>query len=73
MFTDVTGPGGMPFLPVGVNNQGQLVGMFAGGVVSYLATPQGASTAVPEPGTAALVCSFLVLGTLSRWRGAHWL
>lgn len=50
LFTDITGAGGA-FLPVGLNNNGQLIGTFGGTGLSFLATPQ----AVPEPASMALL------------------
>ena len=61
VFSDITGPDGSSFLPVGLNNAGQLVGTFGGTGLSYLATPQAATTPVPEPGTAVLLGGVLGL------------
>ena len=61
VFSDVLGPDGSVFLGGHVNNAGQLVGTFAGGGLSYLATPVGAAS-VPEPASAALLGSFAALG-----------
>ncbi len=68
VFSDITGPDGSTFLPVGLNNAGQLVGTFGGVGLSYLATPQATSNPVPEPGTAALLGSVAVLGLALRRR-----
>ncbi len=71
VFSDVTGPDGSAFLPVGLNNAGQLVGTFGGTGLSYLATPQAAIAAVPEPGTAALLGGVVALGVAGRRRAWH--
>ena len=64
LFSDVTGPGGA-FLPVGLDNEGQLLGTFGGTGPSYLATPLGVS----EPATVALLAGGLVaFGGLRRHR-----
>ena len=67
MFSDVTGPDGTAFLGSSVNNRGQLIGTFAGGGLSYLATPVAAA-AVPDPGLAALLGGVLALGAAVRRR-----
>lgn len=71
VFSDITGPDGSAFLPVGLNNAGQLVGTFGGSGLSYLATPQADSAAVPEPGTAALLGGLLAPGLAARRRGPN--
>ncbi len=65
VFSDVTGPDGAAFLGSSVNNQGQLIGTFAGGGLSYLATPT-AATGVPEPASLALLGSLVALGAAIR-------
>ena len=60
VFSDVVGPDGSVFLGGHVNNAGQLIGTFAGGGLSYLATPVDAAS-VPEPATAALLGGFAAL------------
>jgi len=66
VFSDVAGPDGAAFLPVGLNSAGQLVGTFGGIGLSYMAT---LAAAVPEPGSLALLGSVLVLGAAVRGWG----
>ena len=65
VFSDVTGPDGAPFLGSSVNNQGQLIGTFAGNGLSYLATPAAAAS-VPEPASLALLGGLVALGAAVR-------
>ncbi len=65
-FTDITGPDGRAFFPVGLNDSGRLVGRFSGDDVSYLATLQAAPQPVPEPASVALFSSLVLIGGLLR-------